>query len=240
MIREIVAELGAKIDIEDDGTIKIAAAKREAIEAALARIRGITSEPEVGQVYKGKVVKIMEFGAFVNFFGAKDGLVHISQLTQGRPADRAGGRQGGPGGVGQAAGLRRPRQGAPVHEDRRPGRPARRSPAPRASPGGAAPPRAPAPPRPRATARAAASAGESCEVESGDKGSLWRPFFFARSRLRRGRPAPFPVAAAYRRRALCGPLGVELCTRAGRHGAGRASAKAIRQRRYTCGSVMRQ
>ena len=85
VIREIVAELGAKIDIEDDGTIKIAAAKREAIEAALARIRGITSEPEVGQIYKGKVVKIMEFGAFVNFFGAKDGLVHISQLTQGRP-----------------------------------------------------------------------------------------------------------------------------------------------------------
>jgi polyribonucleotide nucleotidyltransferase len=85
VIREIVAESGAKIDIEDDGTVKIAAAKREAIEAALNRIRGITSEPEVGHIYKGKVVKIMEFGAFVNFFGSKDGLVHISQLTQGRP-----------------------------------------------------------------------------------------------------------------------------------------------------------
>jgi polyribonucleotide nucleotidyltransferase len=85
VIREIVAESGAKIDIEDDGTVKIAAAKRESIEAALNRIRGITMEPEVGQIYKGKVVKIMEFGAFVNFFGAKDGLVHISQLTQGRP-----------------------------------------------------------------------------------------------------------------------------------------------------------
>jgi polyribonucleotide nucleotidyltransferase len=85
VIREIVAESGAKIDIEDDGTVKIAAAKREAIEAALGRIRGITSEPEVGQIYKGKIVKIMEFGAFVNFFGPKDGLVHISQLTQGRP-----------------------------------------------------------------------------------------------------------------------------------------------------------
>jgi polyribonucleotide nucleotidyltransferase len=85
VIRDIVAESGAKIDIEDDGTVKIAAAKREAIEAALNRIRGITSEPEVGQIYKGKVVKIMEFGAFVNFFGSKDGLVHISQLTQGRP-----------------------------------------------------------------------------------------------------------------------------------------------------------
>ena len=85
VIREIVAESGAKIDIEDDGTVKIAAAKREAIEAALNRIRSITSEPEVGVIYKGKVVKIVEFGAFVNFFGAKDGLVHISQLGPGRP-----------------------------------------------------------------------------------------------------------------------------------------------------------
>jgi polyribonucleotide nucleotidyltransferase len=85
VIREIVAESGAKIDISDDGTVKIASANRESIEKALARIKGITSEPEVGQIYKGKVVKIMEFGAFVNFFGAKDGLVHISQLTNGRP-----------------------------------------------------------------------------------------------------------------------------------------------------------
>ena len=86
VIRSIVEESGAKIDIEDDGTVKIAAAKREAIQAALKRIREITSEPEIGEIYKGKVVKIMEFGAFVNFFGARDGLVHISQLTQGRPA----------------------------------------------------------------------------------------------------------------------------------------------------------
>ncbi len=86
VIRSIVEESGAKIDIEDDGTVKVAASKRESIEAALKRIKEITSEPEVGQVYKGKVVKIMDFGAFVNFFGAKDGLVHISQLTQGRPA----------------------------------------------------------------------------------------------------------------------------------------------------------
>ncbi len=85
VIREIVALSGAKVDIEDDGTIKVAAAKREAIEAALARIKAIVSEPEVGTIYKGKVVKIMEFGAFVNFFGKQDGLVHISQLTQGRP-----------------------------------------------------------------------------------------------------------------------------------------------------------
>jgi len=85
VIREIVAESGAKVDISDDGTVKIAASKRESIDAALNRIKAITSEPEVGQIYKGKVVKIMDFGAFVNFFGAKDGLVHISQLSQGRP-----------------------------------------------------------------------------------------------------------------------------------------------------------
>jgi polyribonucleotide nucleotidyltransferase len=84
VIRSIVEESGAKIDIQDDGTVKIAAAKRESIEAALKRIREITSEPEVGMIYRGKVVKIMDFGAFVNFFGAKDGLVHISQLSRER------------------------------------------------------------------------------------------------------------------------------------------------------------
>jgi polyribonucleotide nucleotidyltransferase len=86
VIREIVAESGAKIDISDDGTVKIASANAESIRAAIARIKGITAEPEVGQIYQGKVVKVMEFGAFVNFFGPKDGLVHISQLSQGRPA----------------------------------------------------------------------------------------------------------------------------------------------------------
>ena len=86
VIRSIVEESGAKIDIGDDGTIKIAAAARESIEEARRRILEITSEPEVGTIYKGKVVKIVDFGAFVNFFGAKDGLVHISQLNQGRPA----------------------------------------------------------------------------------------------------------------------------------------------------------
>jgi polyribonucleotide nucleotidyltransferase len=86
VIREIVAESGAKIDISDDGTVKIASANAESIRAAIARIKGITAEPEVGEIYQGKVVKVMEFGAFVNFFGPKDGLVHISQLGQGRPA----------------------------------------------------------------------------------------------------------------------------------------------------------
>jgi polyribonucleotide nucleotidyltransferase len=85
VIREIVAESGAKIDISDDGTVKVASANAESIRAAINRIKSIASEPEVGEIYKGKVVKVMEFGAFVNFFGAKDGLVHISQLTDGRP-----------------------------------------------------------------------------------------------------------------------------------------------------------
>jgi polyribonucleotide nucleotidyltransferase len=85
VIREIVAESGAKIDISDDGTVKIASANAESIRTAINRIKSITSEPEVGEIYKGKVVKVMEFGAFVNFFGPKDGLVHISQLAEGRP-----------------------------------------------------------------------------------------------------------------------------------------------------------
>jgi polyribonucleotide nucleotidyltransferase len=86
VIRGIVEESGAKINIEDDGTVQIAGTNREQIDKALKRINEITSEPEVGAIYKGKVVKIMDFGAFVNFFGAKDGLVHVSQLTnEGRP-----------------------------------------------------------------------------------------------------------------------------------------------------------
>ncbi len=86
VIRGIVDESGAKVNIDDDGTIKIAASKAESIEKALQMIKAITDEPEAGVIYKGKVVKVVEFGAFVNFFGPKDGLVHISQLTSGRPA----------------------------------------------------------------------------------------------------------------------------------------------------------
>ncbi|MEM7398254.1 MAG: polyribonucleotide nucleotidyltransferase [Pseudomonadota bacterium] len=85
VIREIVAESGAKIDISDDGTVKIASANAESIRQAVARIKSIAAEPEVGEIYRGKVVKCMEFGAFVNFFGPRDGLVHISQLAEGRP-----------------------------------------------------------------------------------------------------------------------------------------------------------
>ena len=84
VIRSIVEESGAKIDISDDGTVKIAAANQNSIKDAINRIKSIASEPEVGQIYKGKVVKIVEFGAFVNFFGSRDGLVHISQMSDRR------------------------------------------------------------------------------------------------------------------------------------------------------------
>jgi len=82
VIREIVATTGAKVDIADDGTIKIAASEQSKIDAARDWIKSIASEPEVGQIYNGKVVKVVDFGAFVNFFGAKDGLVHISQISK--------------------------------------------------------------------------------------------------------------------------------------------------------------
>ncbi len=84
VIREIVEKTGAKINIEDDGTVKVASADGEAMKAAIKWIKSIASEPEVGQIYDGTVVKVMEFGAFVNFFGSKDGLVHISQLAPTR------------------------------------------------------------------------------------------------------------------------------------------------------------
>jgi polyribonucleotide nucleotidyltransferase len=84
VIREIVEKTGAKIDISDDGTIKIASANADSIKAAINWIKSIASEPEVGQIYDGTVVKVVDFGAFVNFFGSKDGLVHISQLAPRR------------------------------------------------------------------------------------------------------------------------------------------------------------
>ncbi len=84
VIREICEETGAKIDIEDDGTVKVAAVDEKASEAAIQWIKGITAEPEVGEIYTGKVVKTVDFGAFVNFMGSKDGLVHISELAPHR------------------------------------------------------------------------------------------------------------------------------------------------------------
>ena len=84
IIREICEETGAKIDIEDDGTVKVAAVSGTSGEAAVARIRDIVAEPELGVIYDGTVVKTVDFGAFVNFLGAKDGLVHISELQNGR------------------------------------------------------------------------------------------------------------------------------------------------------------
>ncbi len=84
VIREIVEKTGAKIDIQDDGTIKVASSSGTAIDAALKWIKSIVMEPEVGEIYDGKVVKVVDFGAFVNFFGARDGLVHVSELAPKR------------------------------------------------------------------------------------------------------------------------------------------------------------
>ena len=84
VIREICEVTGAKIDIEDDGTVKVAAVDQNAAKAALDWIRNIVAEPEIGAVYTGKVVKTVDFGAFVNFLGARDGLVHISELAPQR------------------------------------------------------------------------------------------------------------------------------------------------------------
>ena len=84
VIREIVEKTGTKIDIEDDGTIKIAAVGSEAIQKAIDWIKGITASPEVGSTYEGTVVKIVEFGAFVNIMPKTDGLVHISEISHQR------------------------------------------------------------------------------------------------------------------------------------------------------------
>jgi len=84
VIRDIVEKSGAKVDIEDDGTIKVSSVDSKASDIAIAMIRGIVAEPEAGVIYDGKVVKIMDFGAFVNFLGPKDGLVHISELKNER------------------------------------------------------------------------------------------------------------------------------------------------------------
>ncbi len=84
VIREIVEQTGAKIDIEDDGTVKISSTDTDRAQAAIDWIRGIVAEPEIGMIYTGKVVKTADFGAFVNFLGSRDGLVHISELQQGR------------------------------------------------------------------------------------------------------------------------------------------------------------
>jgi polyribonucleotide nucleotidyltransferase len=84
VIREIVEVSGAKVDIEDDGTIKIASVDSSAAEKARQMIEAIVAEPEAGRIYEGKVVKVLDFGAFVNFLGPRDGLVHISELRPER------------------------------------------------------------------------------------------------------------------------------------------------------------
>ena len=90
VIREICETSGAKVDINDDGVIKIASSDKAQIDKAREMIMAIAAEPEVGMIYEGTVVKVMEFGAFVNFFGKRDGLVHVSQMANervGHPSD---------------------------------------------------------------------------------------------------------------------------------------------------------
>jgi len=84
VIRGIVDETGAKVNIEDDGTVQISALDRKSIDAAIKMIKGITAEAEIGEIYEGKVVSMKDFGIFVNFFGPKDGLVHVSQMANKR------------------------------------------------------------------------------------------------------------------------------------------------------------
>ncbi|SIN86300.1 polyribonucleotide nucleotidyltransferase [Parasphingorhabdus marina DSM 22363] len=84
VIREIVAETGAKVDIDDEGLIKVSSSDKSQIEAAVKWIEGIVEEAEVGKIYEGKVVNLVDFGAFVNFMGGKDGLVHVSEIKNER------------------------------------------------------------------------------------------------------------------------------------------------------------
>jgi len=84
VIKNIVEVSGAKLEVNDDGIVKIASSNEESINIAKQMVEDIVAEPEVGKVYTGKVVKIVEFGAFVNFMGARDGLLHVSQISQKR------------------------------------------------------------------------------------------------------------------------------------------------------------
>ncbi len=120
VIREIVEKTGAKINIEDDGTVKIASSDGAKIKAAVNWIKSIASEPEVGQIYDGTVVKTMEFGAFVNFFGSKDGLVHISQLAKDRVNKTTDVVKEGDRVKVKVHGPRRSRQGQALDARRRP------------------------------------------------------------------------------------------------------------------------
>src|SRR5690606_10076521 len=84
MINKITSETGAQVDINDDGLVTVSAVDTEAIEKAMTWIEGLVEEPEVGKVYNGKVVKVMDFGAFVQFMPGVDGMVHISELADER------------------------------------------------------------------------------------------------------------------------------------------------------------
>ena len=118
VIREIVEKTGAKVNIDDEGSVKVSASDGAKIKAAIDWIKSLTSEPEVGAIYNGKVVKVVDFGAFVNFFGAKDGLVHVSQISNQKVAKALGRADRRPDREGQARRLRRSRQDQALDESR--------------------------------------------------------------------------------------------------------------------------
>ena len=121
VIREIQEETGCKIDIEDDGTVKVASADQAATDDAVKRIRDIIAEAEIGTIYTGKVVKLMDFGAFVNFLGKRDGLVHISELAPYRVKQVSDIVKEGDMVKGEVPGCGRPGQGQIVNEAGRSG-----------------------------------------------------------------------------------------------------------------------
>ena len=121
VIREIVATTGAKVDIDDEGLIKISSSDPAQIEAARKWISGIVEEAEVGKIYDGKVVNLVDFGAFVNFMGGKDGLVHVSEIANERVEKVSDVLSRRSGSQGQGARDRPARQGSPVDARRRSG-----------------------------------------------------------------------------------------------------------------------
>ena len=120
-IREITERTGTKVDIGDDGTVKIASSDALASQRAIDWIRGLTATAEVGHIYEGKVARIVDFGAFITFLGSQDGLCHISELANERVGKVVRRRQGRRHGEGQGPGDRRPRQGQAQHALGRPG-----------------------------------------------------------------------------------------------------------------------
>ena len=117
-IKKLVEESGCEINIEDDGTVNIYSVSGEGMKIAADAIAGMTAEAEIGKIYRGKVVTIKEFGAFVEFLPGKDGLVHISELANFRVKQDRGHRQDGRRDLGQVSGRGRKGPRAPFPQSR--------------------------------------------------------------------------------------------------------------------------